>query len=78
MSSDSLISALSEFEKDGLIQHSNSDPKGYVYAPSSNALRDAVDQTAKLYSERRVAVINLIFSTPLKSLSDAFKLRQED
>lgn len=75
MSADSLTTALSDFEKSGLIKNQ---PNGYVYAPATTALRDAIEQTARVYSERRVAVINLIFSAPLKSLSDAFRLRSEE
>lgn len=75
MTPDSLMSALSDFEKCGLLAYQST---GYVYAPNNAALRDAFEQTARAYSERRVAVINQIFSSPLKSLSDAFKLRSEE
>lgn len=50
----------------------------YRFAPSTAALRGQVDQLAAAYRENRVGVINLIYNRPpdpLRSFSDAFRLR---
>ncbi len=52
---------------------------GYRYAPESPSLGDAVDQLDAAYGERRVSVINHIFSRPSERIStfaDAFTLRR--
>ena len=54
--------------------------ESYRYAPATAELADAVAGLAKAYAERRVTVINLIFSRPadtLRSFADAFRLRKD-
>lgn len=48
------------------------------YFPDSNADGDAIEELAKSYQTRPTAVINFIYASPLKSFSDAFKLKQEN
>jgi hypothetical protein len=52
----------------------------YRYAPSESGLDARVKALAAVYRERRVAVINLIYSAPsssVRSFADAFKLRKD-
>ena len=56
------------------------DPR-YQYAPRAAALDGQVQALAAAYRANRVAVINLVFQRPpdpLKSFSDAFRLRREE
>lgn len=65
--------ALTEFEKRGLISRSYVEPTAYVFSPITPELRLAVEETSKVYGQRKVAVINSIFSAPSqrqKELSD--------
>jgi hypothetical protein len=51
-------------------------PGGYRYAPATAELHDAVNELARTYSERRVAVISLIYSKPpehLRNIAEAFR-----
>ncbi len=47
------------------------------YSPSGT-LADSIDETAKMYNERRTAVINFIYAGPMRSFSDAFRLTGEE
>ena len=52
----------------------------YRYAPERQ-MGEAVAGLAAAYSERRVTVINLIFSKPvdkIRTFADAFRLRRDD
>ncbi|HEX5752662.1 MAG TPA: hypothetical protein VFZ09_41040 [Archangium sp.] len=52
----------------------------YRYAPESPQMGEAVSGLAAAYSERRVTVINLIFSKPvdkIRTFADAFRLRKD-
>lgn len=52
----------------------------YRYAPDAQ-MREAVSGLAAAYTERRVTVINLIFSKPvdkIRTFADAFRLRRDD
>jgi hypothetical protein len=53
----------------------------YRYAPASAELNEAVKGLATAYTERRVTVINLIFSKPvdkIRTFADAFRLRKKE
>ncbi|WP_235216839.1 hypothetical protein [Archangium violaceum] len=53
----------------------------FRYAPESPGMAEAVAGLATAYSERRVTVINLIFSKPvdkIRTFADAFRLRRDD
>ncbi|WNG54100.1 hypothetical protein F0U59_04305 [Archangium gephyra] len=53
----------------------------FRYAPESPQMAEAVAGLATAYSERRVTVINLIFSKPvdkIRTFADAFRLRRDD
>ncbi len=53
----------------------------YRYAPASPKLDATVGGLITAYAERRVTVINLIFSKPvdkIRTFADAFRLRKDD
>jgi hypothetical protein len=52
----------------------------YRFAPITNALEVSVEGLSRIYPERRVTVIELIFSKPndvIRTFAEAFKLRKE-
>lgn len=52
----------------------------FRYQPSSPELARALDELDRIYAERRVTIISLIFSKPNESLrmfSDAFRFRKD-
>lgn len=52
----------------------------YRFAPQRPEIRDAVDELARAYADRRVTVIGLIFSKPvdkIRTFADAFRLRKD-
>ncbi len=64
----------------GLASSNGAAEPRYRFAPSTAELRSEVDALAAAYRQQRVAVINLIYSTPpdpLRSFADAFKLRRD-
>jgi hypothetical protein len=72
---------LEEFLRGGLLTRTDGPPVEYRYAPGSTKLEAAVDGLSRAYSERRVTVINFIFSKPvdkIRTFADAFRLRKED
>lgn len=73
---DAIEKSLLSFEKLGIVKSNEGSPRKFYYSPSSE-LSDQIEQTAKAYSERRFAIINLIFSSPVQSFSDAFRLAEE-
>lgn len=71
------LEALTEF---GLLRASGGPTPTYRYAPADDALDARVKALATVYRERRVAVINHIYSappSPVRSFADAFKLRKD-
>lgn len=60
-----------------------SSPEGqecFRYSPANPRLDEAVSALAAAYSERRVSVINLIFSKPtdrIRTFADAFRVRRD-
>lgn len=63
----------------GLLQCSNSTARQYHYQPQSADLDAAVAGLAHAYADRRVSVINLIYSRPadpIRNFADAFRLRK--
>lgn len=63
-----------------LAQSTGAADPAYRYSPGSADLADQVSALAAAYRANRVAVINLVYSTPpdpLRSFADAFKLRKD-
>lgn len=71
---------LEDLARDALLARVKSGEE-YRYAPGSAALDEAVRGLATAYTERRVTVINLIFSKPvdkIRTFADAFRLRKKE
>jgi hypothetical protein len=72
---------LEELQRDALLSRVEGEPMRYRYDPASSKLDGVVGGLATAYSERRVTVINLIFSKPvdkIRTFADAFRLRRDD
>jgi hypothetical protein len=72
---------LEDLVRTGLLAREDGDPVEYRYTPGNSTLDAAVGGLATAYSERRVTVINLIFSKPvdrIRTFADAFRLRRDD
>lgn len=77
----SATARLEELASSGFLTSTGGSNPEYRYAPKSSALAAQVDSLAGAYRANRVAVINLVFQRPpdpLKSFSDAFRLRREE
>jgi hypothetical protein len=72
------LSLLEGLKLRGLVARVEGSEPRYQYSPHSPELAQAVEELARLYQLRRVTVINLIYSNPLKHLqdfADAFRIR---
>lgn len=78
MSADVIETALNDFEKMGLVGFDANKTKTFFYSPSNSEIRESAEQTCQTYNAQRVQVIHFIYSTPIQSFSDAFKIRKED
>jgi hypothetical protein len=64
----------------GLASSNGAMNPAYRFAPATAALRGQVNELAAAYRINRVGVINLIYersADPLRSFSDAFRLRKD-
>ncbi|MCY1073534.1 hypothetical protein [Archangium lansingense] len=71
---------LKDMARSGILAKVQGSEVEYRYAPSQQ-LGDVVAGLATAYAERRVTVINLIFSKPIdkiRTFADAFRLRRDD
>jgi hypothetical protein len=71
---------LEDLARRGFLMSSGGADPSYRYQPASDGIRRQVDALAAAYRTNRVAVINLVFQRrpdPLKSFSDAFRVRPE-
>jgi hypothetical protein len=71
---------LRELTAAGLLVSNEGPSPTFRYWASRPEIHDAVEGLAKAYAERRVTVIALIFSKPsdpIRSFTDAFRLRRE-
>lgn len=69
-----------DFHASGLLAQEAGRPI-YRYAPHDAHVSRVVESLAAVYQERRVRVINLIFSKPvdhIRSFADAFKFRKKN
>ncbi len=72
---------LKEMARAAILSHLEGSAVEYRYAPESPQMAEAVAGLATAYTERRVTVINLIFSKPvdkIRTFADAFRLRRDD
>ena len=74
-------SRLEELTSAKLLVSINTDPVKYRFNRDDTAMFSLVDRLEKIYKERRVSVISLIYSKPaepLRAFSDAFRLRKDE
>jgi hypothetical protein len=78
---DAAIACLTALDRSGLVDRLADEAElRYRYGPSTPKLAKTVDDVADSYARRKVAVITHIYSEPddpLRSFSDAFRLRKE-
>ncbi len=77
---DSAINRLADLEAKGLLESRTSGTLYYRFKPKKDSLTKTVDKLARTYLERRVTVINLIFSKPhekIQVFAEAFKIRKD-
>lgn len=78
---DAVIVCFTELERGGLAHRIDDETEiRYEYAPADRSLAATVDAVAAAYASRKVAVVTQIFSRPddpLRSFSDAFRLRKD-
>lgn len=55
-----------------------SERDAYRYAPRDNYMSDDIDETVRMYSQRRIAVINCIYAASLHFLSEVTALKREE
>lgn len=73
----SLQRCLDELTDSGIIRRAESGT--WQYGPKNVQDRHALDQLAQMYNQRPVTLVRLVYerpSAPLKSFSDAFRLRE--
>lgn len=71
---------LAELHDAGILSHDASAPGRYRFAPTSEGLRQMIDQVAAAYSTQLVAMTNLIHSKSgrkAQQFADAFKWRKD-
>ncbi|HYG24976.1 MAG TPA: hypothetical protein VEH04_19585 [Verrucomicrobiae bacterium] len=64
----------------GFLQRIESPERTYRFAPQSPALREALEKLAHLYSERRVRVVEAIYSERVSAVDEfakSFRLRKD-
>jgi hypothetical protein len=81
ISSEAAAHRLEDFCARGFCTRDASDPQRYFYNPQLTRYDTVIRDLRSEYEQRRVRVINLIFSNPidqLRSFSDAFKFRKDE
>lgn len=79
-SAESVQKRLQSLVARGLVAEVDSQTHAHQYRPATPTLAHAVDQLAENYRERRLKVIECIFSKPISSLrifADAFRIRKD-
>lgn len=79
-SNESVQKRLDSLVAHGLVAEVDSQTHAHQYHPATHELAHAVDQLAENYRERRLKVIECIFSKPISSLrifADAFRIRKD-
>jgi predicted ArsR family transcriptional regulator len=75
---DSARNRIDALQKAGLVSIAAVNPPSYVFQPATRELADAVTHLSQEYRERRISIVNLIYSQPIqniRTISDAFRLR---
>lgn len=71
---------VADLERRGFVLRNAADSSLAQYRSTGAIVDQLIDQVATLYQQRRVAVITLIYSKPVKKVqtfADAFRLRRE-
>jgi hypothetical protein len=68
MSPEAMASGLIHFQNRGLVKPSGSLLGAYRYAPVRPELEMVIDKTAQEYADKRVAIVNLIFSKTAETI----------
>jgi hypothetical protein len=75
---DSANKRIESLQKAGLVSIAAASPPSYAYQPRTRELGDAVTRLSVEYRERRISIVNFIYSQPIqniRTISDAFRLR---
>jgi hypothetical protein len=82
ISPESAARRLEEFHRAGICSMKQASPEPlYWYNPNLREMDMTIGRLASTYEERRVRVINLIFSRPvdhIRSFADAFRIRKNE
>ncbi len=76
-----VTSQMAYLQARGLLKRAEGSEPLYRYGPRTDDLHQAVVQVAQAYAQRRVSVINMIYTKPvdkLRSFSEAFRFRKSD
>lgn len=76
----SVEKALQELSKRGLLNRIEGPPVSYRFAPRSPALAETVARLSDLYAERRVRIVEAIYSERVSEVDEfarAFRLRKD-
>lgn len=79
-SESSVVQRLEKLASQGLVAVAQPNPARYQYRAATSELSAAVEALAVAYKERRLKVLQCIFSKPLSSLrifADSFKIRKD-
>lgn len=71
---------LEELARRGLLARIDQPQTQFQFAPQTEELKAAIDQLARLYSERRVRIVEAIYSAPISAVDEfakAFRLRKD-
>jgi DNA-binding HxlR family transcriptional regulator len=72
---------LAELQSRGLLISQEASQRQYRYEPKTSELEQTVAELDLMYKERRVSVINQIYSAPVdkvRTFADAFRLRHKE
>jgi hypothetical protein len=72
--------ALDELFRKGLLKTTSPASASFQFSPESVELKETVDQLAHLYAERRVRIVEAIYSEPVSAVDEfakAFRLRKD-
>lgn len=58
-----LQSTIARWVDDGTLQSSEDRKQSFIYCPRAQSVADAIEETRQVYLQRRVTLINLIYST---------------
>jgi hypothetical protein len=54
---------IARWVEEGILQSSEDRKQSFIYSPRAQSVADAIEETRQVYLQRRVTLINLIYST---------------